>query len=449
MYFQLLLVLLGATVSLFLFKKAGAYFGLTKVNITTYILYTFFLQTYIGASLAYLGDRNHYTFKMLLNQNSVNSMFYSVLATAILLPLTMIIIFKINKINIKNRYEAYINQKASDRHEKIYFYLILLVSAVGLALLGVYIYKIGYLPLWKLINPPDADAFSFGTERMRISGMVIIHSYIKNIVILTFIPVLSYMAFAFMLCTKKLRWILLFSVLFLSSVVVKTIAFEKSAVVFYPLVFLFIYIYIKGAIKKRYITVLAAVMIASVFIIYAQTGYTFSFNQHDLYNGPIGRTIFTQAGTLTLNYDFFPQVCRFLNGQGLSKVVFFLAREGPRSAKILMEYYGSVHVYNGTAGVMNGLFIGEAYANYGYIGMTVSILYIGGLLSFFLWLFTKMKKSVMNAALFATLTCTIATTTQGGFLDFIYSAITVSVILLFAAMNLLVKWIGRRKKEQK
>jgi len=97
-----------------------------------------------------------------------------------------------------------------------------------------------------------------------------------------------------------------------------------------------------------------------------------------------------------------------------------------------MAFYGSRSVYEGTAGVMNALFIGEAYANFGAIGLLLSIVYISLLFGMIYYLFTKkFRKTALNVALFGILTSELASITQGGFFDFIYSANIIIIVLLF------------------
>ncbi|OJU14510.1 MAG: hypothetical protein BGN88_07935 [Clostridiales bacterium 43-6] len=433
MLLKLLFVLIGSIISVSLFKKASTTLSLAKLNVISYIFYMFVMQTLIGGALVFLGDTGHYTFKYLTDFKSIDIMFISVMATAILLPMTIVLIYKICNINMKERYQNYLDSEVTIESEQIVFLFISAISFICLTLLLILLYKIGYIPAIKLIR---AEAgFNFGTERIKISGLSVINNYVKNILILSFIPVMSYVAFVFALITKKSRWILLFVVLFCASVIVKTYNFEKSQVIFYLFVYLIIYTYVKGRISKKLIVSFMTVALVFILLIYYQMGYSLSFSKDDLYNGPIGRTIFTQVGTLTYNFDLFPSIFGFLNGRSLPNILltlFHIDGDQLRSAKLLMEYYGSTHVFEGTGGVMNSLFIGESYANFGFIGMFFSIFYMGGLLSFFMWIFTKIKKNAIYIVLFAILTSKITLTIHGGFMDFIYNfdAIIITVLLV-------------------
>lgn len=450
MLFRILLALIGGIISVYLFKKASTTLSLTKINVVSYIFYLFFLQTYVGAALAFLGDTKHYTFKYLFDMHSIDIMFISVLITAIFLPGTIIAIYKIFKIDMKERYQTFLQNKTNTDGEKIIFWVVCAIAFVCLSMLIILLVKIGYIPFMKLIKA--SSNFNYGTERTRISNLTIINSYVKNIFVLSFIPVISFIAFAFSVLTKKLRWIILFFILFGAAVVAKTYNFEKSQVIFYFFIYLIIYSFIKGKISKKIITVFFIISLFFILFLYLKMGFAFSFNNDDFYNGPIGRTIFTQVGTLTYNFDMFPSIFKHLNGQSFPNILLYLFHISGgqlRSSRLLMEFYGSSHVYEGTGGVMNSLFIGESYANFGFIGMFFSIIYIGSILAFFMWIFTKIQKNALNVVLFAVLTSKIALTLHGGFVDFVYNFDTIIIVVLIVSINYFKYFLTKRNNKLK
>ena len=60
----------------------------------------------------------------------------------------------------------------------------------------------------------------------------------------------------------------------------------------------------------------------------------------------------------------------FLGGRSFTPTILRLigmnSSDYLRSAKLTMAFYGSEKVYDGSAGVMNALFAGEAYANWSF-----------------------------------------------------------------------------------
>ena len=425
-----IIVVLGLILSIFLFRKAASTINIGKINLISYVMYLFFLQTYIGASLVYLGDRNHYTIKYITDQNNLDVMYYAVLLTAILFPLTIIIMYRICRIPIRECYQEYLAKPVEIHSEQIMLWITAGIGFVCCVCLLLYIIKIGYFPLLRLVRAPSG--FDFATERQRISDIVIINSYVKNILIGLFIPLLSYIAFTYAITVKKLLWIVLAVILIGASIVSATIDFEKSPVVFYLFVLLLIVMYVRGGLKTITVAIFGVVAAAMIVFIYIQQGYDFFSGDSNFYNGPIGRTLFTQVGTLAMHFDLFPMYFPFLGGRSLSPTALsLLGIDGSyvRSSKLVMDFYGSEKVYDGTGGVMNAFFIGEAYANFGFIGMVLSIIYMGILLGLLFYMFLKIRKNPYNIAIVAMLTGKLALATQGGFTDFIYNFQTILLLL--------------------
>ena len=432
---RLVVVIGGFALSLFLFHKAAGTVHLGKINILSYAMYLFFLQTYAGASLMYLGDRNHYTMSYIMDPSKYDLTFYCVLLTAILFPLSAWLMFRICRIDIRERYREFLEQPVEVKSPEAMFWIVAVSGFLCCCVLLVYILKIGYFPLLRLLRTPEG--FDFGVERQRIGSISVVNSYVTNIAIGLGIPLLSYISFAYALALKrKFWWWALTFVLVGSSIVSVTMDFEKSPVVFYLFVLLLVVMYVRGGLKTPVVVAFGAVAAAAIVFIYIRQGYDFSAGISNFYNGPIGRTLFTQVGTLAMHFDLFPAVFPFLWGRSLSPTAMALfGVEGSyvRSGKLVMDYYGSEKVFDGTGGVMNALFIGEAYANFGYAGMVLSIVYLGVLFGLLLYLFTRIRKNPYNLGIIALLTSRLAQATQGGFTDFIYNFQTILLLLLIPA----------------
>ena len=103
-----------------------------------------------------------------------------------------------------------------------------------------------------------------------------------------------------------------------------------------------------------------------------------------------------------------------------------------------MDFYNPEGVFNGVAGVMNTIFIGEAYANFGMIGTIIAPIYVGIVCQLVFILFLKMKKTPINIGFFVSIILTFGTMSQAGFTDFIYNSTVISVFLLLLAMNIII-----------
>ena len=292
-----------------------------------------------------------------------------------------------------------------------------------------------------------SESFDMSIERIKIGGYYVIHPYITNMAVHLGIPVISYFTFACALASKQKRWYALAAVMFTCAVFVKTYNFAKASLPFYLLVYVFIFIYFTGGIKRRWMIAIFAVGLASFFALYLVFGVNSSLT--DIYNGVYGRILFTQVGTLSFNFELFPEYAPFLMGRSFSSLLlplFGLSNvEQLRSARLLMEVYGSEGVYKGNAGVMNSFFIGEAYANFGWVGVVISLVWVAFIIALFFTLILKMKKTPATVTLFAYFTVNIATTTQGGFVDFVYNIGWVVIVGALLVCHFLPYFEQKRK----
>jgi len=408
--------------SLYFFYKAAGTFDLGKLNIIHVAGIFFFLQSFLGIVMIQLGINQHHTLNRLIDrQGSLMVTFFVVMVYAVVFPCLLCLFLKLFRVDAKKDYEHYMKDRAIYRPKKILFYLTLAASVACLGLLALFFMKLGYIPLWKMVF--HDSSFNLGTERILITGAYVINSYVTNIGIHLAIPLIAYFAFACALSTREVKWIALAVVMFIAGGLVKTYNFAKVPIVFFLLTYLCILIYFRGGIKMRWLILFGAAGIGLLFLIYTIQGT--KLNMSIIYGGIWGRIFFTEVGTLSYNFDLFPKFLPFLKGRSLSMLLIRLLglpfSEQLRSARLLMEFYGADSVYNGTGGVMNSLYLGEAYANFGWIGMVLATVWVAFLFAAFFAVVLKSRKTPAMITLFAFFTVAAPVTCSGGFVDFIYN----------------------------
>lgn len=421
------------TVSTVLFRKCSGTLNPCKLNILSFSFFLIILQTIIGAVLTSVGFTGHYTYRLLNNPEEYTQMgiFYSIILI-ILLPLISFFILKILKINPETEYNNYLRKKTEADNISMYFGLMVFASIICITFLVVMLFKIGYVPLIKLfIHNSD---FNFSLERqinedINIFGV----TYIKSIMILYAIPVLSFLAFGFFIATKKRRWGMLFAVLFVASIIVKTYNFAKAPIVLYLLILMIIFIVYNGGISIKILIACGSFGVVLLVMGYQLLGSSNGYL--DIYNGILGRTFFTQFGTLCMHFEAFSEYFDFLHGRSLYPTMLSILGMDPdthiRSARVVMELYNTEDVYSGEAGVMNTVFIGEAYANWGVLGIFLGILWIGIVLTVCFVLFMKLKKNAITIAYYGIITQQLVMGLEGGFTDYLYNS---TYILNFAGL---------------
>ncbi|MCB6203671.1 oligosaccharide repeat unit polymerase [Extibacter muris] len=435
----LILIVACLFFSICLFRKAAGTLNPGKINIVSGVFYLFMLQSFLGISLIMLGLDRHYTLDRLINREAaISKTFIVIMLVAVAFPLCMVIIQKLLKFVPSEEYKRYLVKETEVKNDASAFIVLCIAGAVCILLMLLWFSKIGYIPFFRLLSAPEG--FNFSLARQRISSTYLWHPYVSNILVLAAIPLLSYCAFAYFLVKRDKKWGILFFLLLGSSILTKTYDFAKSPVVYYLAVFLVIYIYYKGKIRLFHMMLVGVGMSALLVFMYWMTG--FKGTLLDIYNGPIGRTLFSQLGALLCVFDAFPSIFNFIGGRSLSgpllPIIGLSQDMHLRSGRLMMDFYGSEGVYDGTAGVLNSFFVGEAYANYGMCGILFAIIWISLLITVLFKVIIKLKKTPVMIAFMATMTLKIAATTQSGFFDFIFSVDWIFTTILFIGLYILV-----------
>ena len=437
-----------------MFRQASGTLSLGKINIISYVYYLSLLQVFIGAVLVNLGYDKHYTLDYIaFRTDAIEDATMAAYLMMIGLPFVMVTVYKLLRFNPQEQYEKFLQRDIVEKHNDLLFWLLLIVSIIQCALLGLMILKIGYIPAMKIAFPDSA--LNYGLERQRIEAIQLFGiSYIKNLVIIFGIPIVSYITFAFAVANRELKWIALAFVMFIASGITNTYDFSKSPMIFHLFVFMLMIIYFRKGIRNIVMIGFGGAMAAILVVMYRATGFTTGLNS--LYNGIFGRILFTQFGVLAYHMEYFGKIGNFLCGRSLSPTILRLIGQDPsthvRSGKLIMGFYGHRSVYDGTAGVMNTNFVGEAYANFGWAGLVFSIVWVGLVISLLFFMIIKIKKTPATIAFLAIMTKTIGAMSQGGFADFIYSFSVIITILGFLFIiyfsNIVGIFTGKKRKAE-
>lgn len=446
MGFKLFLVLMVFLISTLLFNKASGGLSPRKLNIISYIYYLFCLTTLLGGSLIFLGFHKHYMIKsMMLNESTINVVSMYIGYTAIILPSTILLVQKLFRVKAKESYDKALDSKVIVEYEGEAF-LIVSIAAMVCIMITIYLFsKMGRIPLFDLVFNRGINV---NEMRRVITTTEYINFYFRNIIVLTMTPLLSYFTFIYWMATKEKKWMMLFGVLFTASVLIKTYDYAKSPLVFYLAIYLLIFIVMKGSIQWKWLLPAGGLMLVIILFMYSRSGFDLH-KATDIYNGPIGRTVFTSVATLFLHFDLFPKYLPFLAGRSLAPTMIGLMGLGlphVRSGRVVMEFYSPFRVASKTGGVMNSMFVGEAYANFGHLGAIMAPILVGILLALAFGVILKMRKTPQNIMIYIVLVIFFSTALNGGFTDFIYNFNLIFILLCIVLYNILLKLLNKFSK---
>ena len=104
-----------------------------------------------------------------------------------------------------------------------------------------------------------------------------------------------------------------------------------------------------------------------------------------------------------------------------------------------MEIFNNSGVKEGTAGVMNSIYLAEAYANFGIIGILISPWLVAFIMSIVSNFILKQRKTPMNIVLYLIVTYTFSNLLIGGFVDFFYNIGLVFSFILIIGIDLIYR----------
>lgn len=427
--------------SIILFKRSAGTLSIKNLNMISWIFwFPLVTQSFIASILiVYYADK-HYLIDKLVFPESRFLGWLAVQLCMFFFPLSMWLttVFFKKRLSNKKQWAIFksseLKPSTSVKDETIrtllYFLSILCVSSVIYSFIVIRMFPFqGYFF--------NSD---IGILRNTLSRNFQGIEYIKNILGVVLTPILSYVFYSYYRLYKDKRDLFLFICLFIASVCIVTFNYAKAPLVFYLLGFIFLKVIIGDQISNFRLCVYFGCAVIILIIFYMITGFDGSISElFRSYNtGILGRAFLSQAAGTYMAFDVYPQVYDHIGFDSLSKL--FGHRE--RMAREIMEYFNHSGVEAGVAGVMNTLFIAEAWANWGWLGVVLSIVWVGFVIQFIYNSIIYGKKTPISLGIYAYLCYSLPVT--GGFNDFIYNPSLFIIIFIFLLINLTTKLILRK-----
>lgn len=438
-------------VSIIMFSKAAGTVNLTKLNTVSYLLYSQLLPVAAIGSLLVANNLVdiHYVIVRISDITRIKGLYW-VLYSLIMMPLSMILLNTLLRVNVKKRYAEYLSKDVALQKGKIKTLTLWIFSLISLStFLYILVYSPSY-PFLTAIISGDLSAASLGRMEVRYNFRGIVH--IKNLFGFFLVPAFSYYMYCYYYIdrTKISKYHLIFNLLI--TFLILTYDTQKAPFAIFLVGFLIVRSIIGEKLRLRTLFFWGVALIGIIF------GAYIFISGHKLehllrFDSVISYRLFVgQISGYFLSLEWFPDVITESTALvGLPKIfqdAFGL--EIKESARLLMEYFDPVGVKNGTAGLMNSYYLGEAWANYGYSGLILSPIVVGFTIqSVHLWLL-KSKKTPLNISFYTTITTSWMIT--GGFTSFLYLKQILYPIALYIFIKVLIEFFitissnGRVKK---
>lgn len=432
--------LITLLLSFFLFKAVAGSLALTKINLISWIFYyNLIIQSFIASVLIINNWDNHY----IINTLEYEARLYGWMAvqyTMLALPFGMLIAVYLNGFS-SNRaiFYYYINQpiqttmSPNDSYVRYPLYILSIIAVFSV------VYTLSMLntnPLMAVFSGFDAE--SLAGLRQDASRQFSGNIYVRNIFAIGLTPILAYIAFSYWKLTQSRKDFLWFMSMFVASFFIKTYDLSKAPFIFFILGFLFLYVLIQGEVSKKLFLFFACIALILILLAYYLVMDSANLVELFSYNTGIGGRVFlTQAAGTYFAFEHFPSSSPFIGFASFSSFISDILGlpQSERAARIMMTIFHPSSVEAGLAGVMNSLFIAEAWANFGLMGVVISPIYVGFIVQLLFLFFLKSRKTPIMLGLFTYFSCSLPIT--GGINDFVYNAGIIITIAIFATVYII------------
>ncbi len=432
-----------------LFRKVAGSMKISQINMVSWIFYYHLLLFGFIASVAVInGWANKQTALLDIGQTARFYGWLSVQYTMIAIPAGMLFINYLCGYKSNNKlFLLYVDSPLRTFvSPKECFILLPLYGLSFIAILSVsYTFVVShqnpFTALFQVLAPTEI-AIIRQELTVDFSGSNII----KNCFGVALTPTLSYIAYSYWKLTKKRKHMIWFLVMFLFSILILMFNLAKTPAAMYVLSFLFLKVLIEGRIKTRTLILLIGITITLILLAYVFVRRMDKFA--DILSVMLPEIILGQAMGTYYSFEYFPNLHDFL---GLSSLAlpfssFWGMDISEPVARIIMIIRYPWAVETGVAGVMNSLFVQDAWACFGFWGVIIAPIYVGMYVQIIYMFFLKSKKTPIMLGLFTYFTWKMPISST--FMDFLFNRYFVFLILVFLSTYVFILLVKKEKSSE-
>lgn len=433
--------------SAMIYRLAAGDVAFGKLNMLSYAFYVLLFQGWSGAVIVTMnrefGVFSPVIFNRVIGERAVQVELWAWLMWMMIgVPLGALMMNATTRTHSMTRRMA--NYRSSplqiQDYEKPLFSACAAVGVIILAITGYRLYVMGDLPLLNILKTGDVDSTLLLRRGFRVStgfGTEVLSSIFSS----TVISWMSYVAYAVAAVTKLSRWRVLFAVTFISSILLLVVNTTISPMFIYLLGFMIVRSLMGLKVFRPTEVAVALGLLVLMQIVFKNQDRNIL---HVLQESILGRIMTGQLLGFYMTRNVFPDLEPFIGFASTGTKIHELMGLpiSPSYGILTMLHYNAMGVEAGTAGHMTTIFMGEAWANFGYIGLVIAPLWVGAFVQAMNLWFISRPKTMVNVGLYAALT-----TTCGYHMDlisFYYPAGTILFLLGVTFVLILARFFGAR-----
>lgn len=223
--------------------------------------------------------------------------------------------------------------------------------------------------------------------------------YIKTIFFEQVTVFLSLVSYCYCLMSRSRRDYFWFLFTFCLAVYSVTFSLSKSQLVVYLAYFIFIRVYNNGPLPVKYVSIVMGGLISVLVLLFAViTKMDYEMILIYLLN----RLFIDQISGAYLMFEIFPGTYDHVGFCSLTNFIPSSICDSTEPAtRIAMQHAFPAGSHQGVMNLLSTYYIGEAWANFGYVGLLLAPIYVGILIALFYFTVLRMRKTPCTVALLA------------------------------------------------
>lgn len=376
--------------TVFIFYKLNQN-SLLAINYYSFLFYYYIFFGVIGGFLIYSGVVDN-TYFIIPIQNNFLAKEWGLFAICYGLFGIFLGILIVNLILNDSLSTPWFEYTAKNIYLANYKYNLFILLAIVIISSIYYIVKIHPSPLWMLFN--GSDSLSVAIRRNEVTENFNGIGILKTISII-FSQILVFYVYTYYLVKKKA--IVFLYIVFISVFFLLLLNIEKAPVLNLFLYLIVAYSYIKGTPKIKKIIYLIIFLIVLTICMYY---FIMDTEINEVAFKILERLFVAQSFAPFLSFDYYlNHDYIYFNSMESSLFKPLIGDRIERASEFFMIYY-----YPGMRELggwnVNGIYVHEAFSNFGYIGLFLGPIYVGIVNGIIVQYFIRQKKSILNLAFF-------------------------------------------------
>lgn len=433
-------IIVSAFVVLISFRMFQRSFG--TMNVTQYMpfMHLFYFQilvmTIVGAEFLCAGIYGQALKNFGVTKESIQTALFVVWYATLLLSVCLYLFLRNTHEQTRIFWNTRLTQ--SDTHtDREFLFVCTLLSVFCVVYLYIY----------------DAPIFQFlkGTMGRTLNARVgygrnFEGSYlIKNVLGESISVLVAYVTYLYYRANRTMYWLVLAVINFLCGVFISGANLSKSGIILFFIPYIFLMVCSGTKLPVLKLMFFGALGLGVLLVMYeiqrgGVDGWKILF---DFHQGPIGRILYVQIQGLPTYFMIFPVMHPYTYGKGIALLRFFNLPH-IESGRVVATFLEPEGVAAGWVGTANTLYMGDAYANFGWVGVLLSPVLVAFWYAFFYKKLIYDEKTPFNTAVNIIVLYSLTNAYTGGFCSGYIVNTRIIAILLLAGCFYVYKGIRER-----